>query len=117
MPMCRSCLGFLLTAPERAIGPQFSYHPRSDVRLSEQPRTGRAPQVAKRPYRSRRAVELPNAALPVRDIGIAKNKDIDRRLIRKVVHLRVRTVLFLEFRAKPFQGLVTHSNLAYATAT
>jgi len=62
-------------------------------------------------------VKLPNAGLPVLDIGLAKNKDIDRRVVGKLVDPRVRTILLLELRATAFQRFVTYYNLAHATAT
>jgi hypothetical protein len=62
-------------------------------------------------------VKLPNAGLPVLDIGLAKNKDIDRRVVRKLVDPRVRTILLLELRATAFQRFVTYCNLAHATGT
>jgi hypothetical protein len=62
-------------------------------------------------------VKLPNAGLPVLDIGLAKNKDIDRRVVGKLVDPRVQTILLLELRATAFQRFVTYCNLAHATAT
>ena len=62
-------------------------------------------------------MELRNTRLPVLDIGLAKNKDIDRRVVRELVDPRVRTILFLELRATAFQRFVTYRNLAHPTAT
>jgi hypothetical protein len=62
-------------------------------------------------------VELPNTGLPVLDAGLAKNKDIDRRIVRKLVDPRVQAILLLELRAAAFQRCVTYGNLAHATAT
>jgi hypothetical protein len=62
-------------------------------------------------------VKLPNAGLPVWDIGLAKNKDIDRRVVGKLVDPRVRTILLLELRETAFQRFVIYCNLPHATAT
>jgi len=97
------------------MGPQFGYRPRPDVRLSEQPRTGRAAQVAKGPNCRGSTVKLPNAGLPVLDIGLARNKDIDWRVVRKLPWGAKQT--FFELRATAFQRFVTYCNLAHATAT